>query len=88
MRRQFIILPWRSSKYYFTSDETPWYEDCDSIQKVVIESDVTAIGECAFGDCENLTSIKIPAAVKKIGDEIFRECLSLEKIFFIPPVPT
>ena len=52
---------------------SPAYNN-SKVKKVVIEDDVTSIGESAFEWCENLTSIKIPDSVTSIGNNAFYGC--------------
>ncbi len=47
--------------------------------KVVIPSDVTAIGAGAFRDCTTLTDVVIREGVTSIANEAFKGCLALEK---------
>ena len=58
----------------------PWYQSCDSIKAVVIESGVTTIGERAFNDCGSLTGITIPEGVTTIGKYAFQGCESLTDV--------
>ena len=43
-------------------------------------SQLTSIGDWAFGDCSSLTSIEIPSGVTSIGDGAFSGCSSLTSI--------
>lgn len=45
-----------------------------------IPSNVTSIGEHAFGGCESLTSITIPYGVISIGESAFSHCVGLKSI--------
>jgi hypothetical protein len=58
----------------------PWYDIKDSITDVIIEHDVTSIGNYAFEDFKNLTSVTIPNSVKNIGDAAFVRCSSITSI--------
>ena len=64
----------------FGSAGSPWYELRESIQKVVIESGVTSIGDYAIGYCPNLREITVPDSVTSIGTGAFHRCWSLEAI--------
>ncbi len=66
-----------SSDYFYG---TPWYRNCESIKKVIIESGVTSIGDDAFYWCTSLTSVIIPGSVTSIGDEAFYWCTSLTSV--------
>ena len=61
-------------------DPAPWVAHADSINKVVIGSGVTAIGECAFEGCVNLASVEIPNSVKTIGYAAFFYCPNLTEV--------
>ena len=54
---------------------------CVSATKdIIIPSDVTKIGSCAFEDCRCLETIEIPNSVTEIRDCVFRDCSSLQSI--------
>ena len=52
----------------------------NTVEKIVIPSTVTSIGDYAFDYCTSLTSIKIPNSVTGIGDRAFSYCKSLTSI--------
>ena len=54
--------------------------DNSNIKKVVIEEDVTSIGNGAFSGCSSLTGITIPSSVTSIGNGAFSGCSSLTDI--------
>ena len=47
---------------------------------IVCESDITTIGDKAFGGCSNLQTIKLPDSVTTIGDNAFNDCSNLQTI--------
>ena len=54
---------------------------CFSATKdIIIPSDVTKIGSCAFEGCRCLETIEIPNSVTEIRDCVFRDCSSLQSI--------
>ena len=57
--------------------------DISKINKVIIESGITRIGDESFWVCEKLTSVTIPNTVKSIGSVAFNSCRSL-KFLTIP----
>ena len=56
------------------------FENCDLITSVILENDVTGIGEYAFNRCTSLMSITIGDGVTNIGDGAFSYCTSLQNI--------
>lgn len=60
-------------------NHSPWDHD-ERIERVVMESGVTSIGQSAFSYCLNLTDITIPNSVSLIGDAAFYFCNSLTSI--------
>ncbi len=66
----------------FDRDDSPWYENRESIKQVVIEDGITGIGSCAFLGCSNLTGVTIPDSVTSIGEGAFLGCSSLKDIYF------
>ena len=65
---------------YTDPDYAPWYNYRESIKTIVMESGITAIGNCAFLYHENLNSAAIPNSVKTIGDDAFSCCSKLTSI--------
>ncbi len=66
--------------YEVSSNKTPWDSNRESIKSIVIEDDVTSIGNDAFFDCIGLTSIEIPNSVTSIGDGAFSQCFNLSSV--------
>ena len=60
--------------------EAPWDSQRSSVKKVVIESGVTSIGDCAFRYCNNLTSVTIPDTVTAIYSYAFEACVALPSL--------
>ena len=65
---------------YSKLEDRPWNNNCDKIQKVIIEPGVTSIGNNAFYCCKNLSSVTIPSGVTSIGDNAFYQCSGLSSI--------
>ena len=65
----------------YNSDDnpSPVYNNSD-VKKIVIEDDVTSIGDAAFFHCRSLKSITIPDSVTIIGKDAFEACNSLSSI--------
>lgn len=58
----------------------PWNNYKSSIEKVVIESGVTTIGEDAFNRCTSLRSVSIANSVTKLNRRAFKLCSALTSI--------
>ena len=56
------------------------FEDCSTIESIVINGNPTKIGCCAFYGCTSLTSINIPDSVTNIDSSAFSGCTSLTSI--------
>ena len=70
------IIPYRT----FASIYSIWGFSIDDVEKVVIESGVTEIGNSAFREFTNLKSVTIPDTVTHIGDSVFYRCRSLTSV--------
>ncbi|MBR3597279.1 MAG: leucine-rich repeat protein [Clostridia bacterium] len=64
----------------YSYSSVPWYQNRNSVKKVIIEKGVKSIGNSAFFRCSSLTAIKIPEGVTLIGDDAFCYCTSLTAI--------
>lgn len=51
-----------------------------SVNKAVVKSGVTYIGEYAFANCSAMTSVSLPDTVTSMGQKAFYACRSLESI--------
>ena len=65
---------------YTSSSECPWYSESASIVSVVVEDDVTNIGNYAFENLDNLTTATLGSSVTTIGESAFYRCSSLVSI--------
>lgn len=59
---------------------SPWTEDSETVETVVIEEGTTSIGDFAFFECKKLTSVEIPDGVIEIGYNAFTRCESLTEV--------
>ena len=64
----------------YASGSAPWYSNRNMVKSVVIEDDVTTIGEDAFYYCSNLTTVTIGNGVTSIGNSAFQSCSSLASV--------
>lgn len=60
--------------YNFEDYSSPWSDYSQKINEVIIENDVTSIGDYAFVRCTNFASIIIPESVTSIGKDAFSQC--------------
>lgn len=58
------------------------FQDCTSLENIVIPKSVEEIDEFAFYNCNNLISITIPNSVITIGNSAFYECYRLKNVNF------
>lgn len=66
---------------YTYVEAAPWSKYKDSIEKVVIKSSITHIGEWAFAGCSRLKEVEIDdPSLTSIGANAFYKCEQLEKI--------
>lgn len=56
------------------------FNNCDSIQNIVIGNEVTSIGAGAFNRCTNLKDITIGNGVTNIGTCAFADCTALQNV--------
>ena len=68
-------------KDYAEVSDTPWGPS-EVIKTVVIEDDVTKIGNNAFYGCTSLTSVTIPNSVTSIGEYAFFNCPNLTDVYY------
>lgn len=61
----------------------PWgYSLATNIQKIIIESGITAIGYDSFCGCNSLKCVVLPDSVSVIGANAFAYCRNLNNIFY------
>ena len=58
----------------------PWRDYNEDITSVVIEKNITNIGDYAFYSCSNLSKITIPDSVISIGNSAFKDCYALTSV--------
>ena len=68
--------------YCFGGSDMPWRFYLNQIRNLIIGSEVTSIGQCAFPDFNSLTSVTIPESVTSIGLDAFSGCSGLTTINF------
>lgn len=58
------------------------FYECDNLQRLVLSSGITYIGEYAFAECYGLKSVVVPKSVSNFGEGAFAGCRNLENIYF------
>ena len=59
------------------------FEECTTIEMIIMLPDVTEIGKAAFSGCTRLKSFSIPSSVTVINDSVFENCSDLERIIIL-----
>lgn len=54
------------------ASETPWYEYRNSIKSVIVDTDVTNVGNYAFAEYPKLESVMLSSSVNRVGTYAFR----------------
>lgn len=73
-----LVISGTGAMYNYSYKDSPFF--ASDIEKVIIESGVTTIGNCMFYTCDSLKSVIIPNTIKTIGDYSFGYCYNLEDI--------
>jgi surface antigen bspA-like len=56
------------------------FQNCNSIESIVLPNTITSIGTSAFENCNSLTSVTLSDTLTTMGDSIFKRCSSIESI--------
>ena len=64
----------------YSAGGAPWYALREQITAVVIEEEISRIGNQAFYNCVNVTGAEIPRSVTAIGTAAFSTCTALEQL--------
>jgi len=68
---------WASGSKVPWNNATDGYTDLDHITSVIINNEVTTIGDYAFCTAHNISNLSIPNSVTTIGEMSFYNCLKL-----------
>jgi len=85
--KKLVVTGTGAMQDYEKAVNAPWYF-VKSMQEVVIENGVTAIGKYAFYEMTSLTSVSIPESVKKIGHGAFYKASALTDVTIPESVET
>ena len=66
--------------YYRDMTRSPWYDNRNDIQSVIIKDGVTNIGGSAFFGCSNMKEVSIPDSVERIETFAFSGCSGLTEV--------
>ena len=55
----------------YTYSSMPWYDNQQSVTRLVLPDGLTHVGNYAFNTCNNVTSVTLPASVTSIGESAF-----------------
>lgn len=66
--------------YIYDGTNPVGYDLKKYVTKIIIDNNVTEIGEDAFNNCKNVKRINIPDNVTKIGKKAFCDCTNLESV--------
>ena len=56
------------------------FQDCVSLESIVIPASVTTMGTNSFNGCSSLTSVTLEEGVEKLNNYVFRDCTSLTSL--------
>lgn len=76
----FVVTPYPGYDYDPIAIYNDAFSGCESLEAIVIPSNVECIGQHAFYKCSSLKSVNIPNTVKTIEDGAFSVCELLESI--------
>lgn len=65
---------------YYDSAMAPWYHLREEIQRIVLPSGLTHVGNLAFYECSNVLSVSIPGSVDSIGEYAFAHCEGMQML--------
>lgn len=77
-----IAVPSEFNKKAVTRIGENAFEDCTSLESVVLPDSITDIGSNAFSGCTSLESIVLPSGLTKILYGQFSDCISLKSVDF------
>ena len=63
--------------YIVSSIGNSAFNDCSSLNSIILPNTITSIGTSAFQSCSGLSSITLPNSITSIGDEAFANCSNL-----------
>ncbi len=73
---------WINSVAHFTNKDGNGNNLMNQIVSLVVQDDVTAIGERAFANCSELEYVELGAGMTSMGNQVFYGCQKLYKVEF------
>ncbi len=70
----------RDTMTNYSSGGAPWYNLTGSIKRIVVQEDITSIGDYAFYSCNRAEEISLPERISAIGKSAFRNCSALKEL--------
>ena len=80
-----LTISGTGNMYNYSTNTAPWCNASVAVKQVIIEEDVTSIGNNAFAHCSSLTSVTIGDSVTSIGKSAFNACTSLIDVYVTDP---
>jgi len=80
LRSGTLTVTGSGAMYDYLYGGTPWFKNRMTIKRVVIEDDVTNVGDHAFAYSDNLSKVTIGNGVKTIGDFAFQACSKISAL--------
>lgn len=77
---ELIIFGQGSTYDYHSQKLSPWFEQRDSIKKVIIEDGIERLGNQLLRISANIEEIEIPEGIREIGRNVFLGCKELKGI--------
>ena len=65
----------------YTNEPAPWSLYKDNITSIIIEDEITSVGNNCFSECIGLNSVIIPNNITRINEYTFFNCSLLKNIY-------
>ena len=75
-----LVIPSSHNDKAVTAIGSYAFENCGSLETVILPNSITGIESSAFFGCANLKSVAIPESVTDIGESAFWGCVNLKQL--------